>query len=292
DPNPVPAVSFAERQRMFDQRLNWNGYNAELLSKGGAVLERSAKSLTVSDEVQALFELPKKTVTPAELMKAILRASADLLWLGGIGTYVKSSSEEHAAARDRTNDALRIDATELRVRVVGEGANLGFTQKARIEFDLKGGKINTDAIDNSAGVDTSDHEVNIKILLYDAIERGELRAEDRNKLLAEMTDEGARLVLRDNYEQPQAISVTASLGESVLDEQARYMRALERVGKLDRALEGLPDDDTIAERHAARIGLTRPEIAVLMAYSKIVLYQDLLATDLPDDPLLAEDLIL
>ncbi|PYQ27516.1 MAG: hypothetical protein DMF57_18335 [Acidobacteria bacterium] len=292
DPNPDLRISFSERQRMFDQRLNWNGYNTQLLSRGGAVFSRTSKTITISEEVQKRFEVPKSVVTPADLMRAILRAKADLLWLGGIGTYVKANFEDHAAARDRTNDALRVDGRELRVRVVGEGANLGFTQRGRIEFALGGGKINTDAIDNSAGVDTSDHEVNIKILLYDAIERGELHAEDRNKLLAEMTDEVARLVLRDNYEQPQAISVTASLGESVLDEQARYMRALERVGKLDRALEGLPDDDTIAERHAARIGLTRPEIAVLMAYSKIVLYQDLLATDLPDDPLLAEDLVL
>jgi glutamate dehydrogenase len=186
---------------------------------------------------------------------------------------------------------VRISANELRVRVVGEGANLGFTQRARIEYDLLGGKINTDAIDNSAGVDTSDHEVNIKILLYDAIERSELRAEDRNKLLAEMTDEVGRLVLRDNYEQTQAISITQTLGESILDEQARFMRALERAGKLDRALEGLPDDDTIGERHTAHIGLARPELAVLMAYSKIALNQDLIASDLPDDPLLVEDLV-
>src|SRR5213082_4293764 len=192
-------------------------------------------------------------------MKAILRARADLLWLGGIGTYVKASSEDHAAARDRTNDALRVDANELRVRVVGEGANLGFTQRARIEFALHGGKTNTDAIDNSAGVDTSDHEVNIKILLYDAIERGELRAEDRNKLLAEMTDEVGHLVLRDNYEQTQAISITSALGDAVFDEQVRFIRALERAGKLDRALEGLPDDDAIADRRASHTGMTRPE---------------------------------
>jgi len=292
DPDPDLRTSFIERQRMFDQRLNWNGYNTELLSRGGAVLQRSAKMVTVSEEVQRRLELKSKTLPPSDLMKAILRARADLLWLGGIGTYVKASVEDHAAARDRTNDALRVDANELRVRVVGEGANLGFTQRGRIEFALGGGKLNTDAIDNSAGVDTSDHEVNIKILLYDAIERGELRAEDRNKLLAAMTDEVARLVLRDNYEQTQAMSVTERMGESVLDEQARAMRAMERAGKLDRALEGLPDDDTIVERHAAHIGLTRPEIAVLMAYSKIVLYQDLLASDLPDDPLLVEDLVL
>jgi glutamate dehydrogenase len=293
DPAPDPVSSFAERRRMFDQRLNWNGYDTELLSPGGGVFDRSEKILTVSDQIKERFDLPSKTLTPAELMKAILRGRADLLWLGGIGTYVKASDEDQAAARDRANDAVRIDARELGVRVVGEGANLGFTQRGRIEFALAGGKINTDAIDNSAGVDTSDHEVNIKILLYDAIERGELAGvPERNRLLAEMTDEVGHLVLRDNYEQTQAISITESLGEGVLDEQARFMRALERAGKLDRALEGLPDDDTIAERHAAHIGLTRPEIAVLMAYSKIALYADLLASDLPDDPLLVDDLVL
>src|SRR5438067_4559790 len=291
DPAPDPVSSLKERQRLFDERLNWNGYNTKLLSKGGAILDRSAKTVKVSDEVQKRLDLPSKSLPPADLIKAILRARADLLWLGGIGTYVKATDEDNTAARDRTNDALRINASELRVRVVGEGANLGFTQKARIEFDLRGGKINTDAIDNSAGVDTSDHEVNIKILLYDAIERAELRGEDRNKLLAEMTDEVGHLVLRDNYEQTQAISITHTLGESVLDEQARFMRMLERAGKLDRAIEGLPDDDEIVQRHAAHIGLTRPEIAVLGAYSKIALYQDLLASDLPDDPLLVEDLV-
>jgi glutamate dehydrogenase len=293
DPDPDAAGSFAERRRMFDQRLNWNGYNTELLSPGGGVFDRSEKQLTVSEQIKDLFELPSKALTPAELMKAILRARADLLFLGGIGTYVKASDEDHSAARDRANDAVRINGRDLRVRVVGEGANLGFTQRGRIEFALAGGKINTDAIDNSAGVDTSDHEVNIKILLYDAIERRELAGiEARNKLLAEMTDEVGHLVLRDNYEQTQAVSITEALGEGALDEQARFMRTLERAGKLDRALEGLPDDDTIVERHAAHIGLTRPEIAVLMAYSKIVLYAGLLASDLPDDPLLVEDLVL
>ncbi len=292
DPNPDPARSFAERQRLFEERLNWNGYDTTLLSKGGAVYQRTAKMLHISEEVQRLFELPGKNVTPADLMKATLHAKADLLWLGGIGTYVKASYEDQAAARDRTNDPLRVNANELRVRVVGEGANLGFTQKARIEFALAGGKINTDAIDNSAGVDTSDHEVNIKILLYDAISRAELSGiEERNKVLSGMTEEVAALVLRDNYEQTQAISITHALGESTLDEQARFMRALERAGRLDRTIEYLPDDDTIVERHAASLGLTRPEIAVLLAYSKIVLYQDLLASDLPDAPLLVQDLL-
>ena len=293
DPTPDPATSFAERQRMFDARLNWNEYNPKLLSPGGAVLERAAKTVIISDEVQKMLDLPQRTVQPAEVMKAILRARADLLWLGGIGTYVKSASEDQAAARDRANDAIRVDGHDLRVRVVGEGANLGFTQRGRIEYAMAGGKLNTDAIDNSAGVDTSDHEVNIKILLYDAIARGELAGvENRNAILAEMTDEVGHLVLRDNYEQTGAISVTQALGEAVLDEQARFMRSLERAGRLDRALEGLPDDETITERHAAHTGLTRPELAVLLAYSKITLYADLLSSALPDDPLLVEDLLL
>ncbi len=292
DPDPDPAKSWTERKRMFDNRLNWNGYNVELLSKGGAVFERSAKNITVSEEVQQRFDLPKKTVTPAELMRAILLGRADLLWLGGIGTYVKASWEDQSRAKDRANDAIRVNGNELRVRVVGEGANLGFTQRGRIEFALGGGKINTDAIDNSAGVDTSDHEVNIKILLYDAIERAELAGlEERNGILAEMTDDVARLVLRDNYEQTQAISITSALGEEMLDTQARFMRGLEKAGKLDRGLEGLPDDETIAERHAHGLGLTRPELAVLLAYSKLVLYEDLLKTDLPDDPQLVDDLV-
>jgi glutamate dehydrogenase len=292
DPNPDPAASIAERRRMFDNRLNWNAYNPELLSAGGAVFERSAKTITVSDQVQACFDLPKKTITPAELMRAILLARAELLWLGGIGTYVKASWEDHAAARDRGNDAIRVDGNELRVRVVGEGANLGFTQKGRIEYALSGGRLNTDAIDNSAGVDTSDHEVNIKILLYDAIERGELKGiEERNRILAAMTDDVGHLVLRDNYEQTQAISITQSLGEELLDTQARFMRGLEKLGKLDRNIEGLPDDETIVDRHAQGLGLTRPETAVLLAYAKLVLFEDLLKTDLPDDPQLAEDLV-
>ena len=293
DPTPDPARSLDERRRLFDNRLNWNGYNTELISAGGAVFDRSAKSLTVSDEVQQLFDLPRKVVTPAELMRAILLARADLLWLGGIGTYVKSAHEDHAAARDRANDAIRVNGEELRVRVVGEGANLGFTQRGRIDYALAGGRINTDAIDNSAGVDTSDHEVNIKIALYDAMDHGELASiEERNGILAEMTEDVGLLVLRDNYEQTQAISITHLLGEPVLDAQARFMRGLEKAGKLDRAIEGLPDDETIGDRHTQGLGLTRPELAVLLAYSKMVLYEDLLKSDLPDDPQLVDDLVL
>ncbi len=293
DPDPDPLRSWEERKRLFDMpRSAWTDYDPTVLSKGGAVYERSAKILTVSPEVQERFELSSEKVTPNELMQAILRAKADLLWLGGIGTYVKSSDESDANAQDRANDPIRVDADELRVRVVGEGANLGLTQRGRIEFALEGGKINTDAIDNSAGVDTSDHEVNIKILLDAACRRAALTSEDRDPLLAQMTDEVGQLVLRDNYQQTQAISVTETQGIDVLDQQIRLMKMLEKSGRLDRALEGLPDDEVLAERQAANRGLTRPEIAVLLAYSKIWVYQELLESDLPDDPLLVEDLLL
>src|SRR5205807_6050564 len=208
----------------------------------------------------------------------------DLLWLGGIGTYVKASWEEHAAARDRANDALRLDAAELRVRVVGEGANLGFTQLGRIEYALKGGRINTDAIDNSAGVDTSDHEVNIKILLGLAITEGELTEKQRNTLLAEMTDDVAALVLRDNYFQTQALSVTGRIAPQLLDAQQRFIQYLEKGDRLNRELEFLPSDEEIAERRSRGFGLTSPERAVMLAYSKIWLYDELLASTLPDDP--------
>jgi len=300
DPDPDPATSFAERKRLFDlPRSSWTDYDPAALSKGGAVFERSAKSVTLSPEAQARLDLPSATLTPNELIRAILKARADLLWLGGIGTYVKSSDESNAHAHDRANDALRVNADELRVRVVGEGANLGLTQRARIEFALEaahrddgGGRLNTDAIDNSAGVDTSDHEVNIKILLDETVRRGQLAPGDRDSLLAEMTNDVAQLVLRDNYQQTQAISVAEAQGVALLDEQARFIRGLERAGKLDRALEALPDDETIAERASAGVGLTRPELCVLLAYSKINVYQEVLGSDLPDDPLLIEDLVL
>ncbi|HUO85304.1 MAG TPA: NAD-glutamate dehydrogenase, partial [Thermoanaerobaculia bacterium] len=294
DPEPDPAASANERRRLFElPRSTWMDYDRTLLSAGGGIYERQAKSITISEEARLRLDLPSRTATPADVIRALRRARSDLLWLGGIGTYVKASDETHADALDRTNDAVRVDATELRSRVVGEGANLGFTQRARIEFALAGGKINTDAIDNSAGVDTSDHEVNIKILLDDAIRRGVLPSVgQRNELLAEMTDEVARLVLRDNYQQTQAISVAESQGVTILDQQARLMRRLERTGRLDRKLESLPDEETIAERNAAHLGLTRPELAVLLAYGKIAVYQELLESDLPDDPLLVEDLFL
>ncbi|MGK2858711.1 MAG: NAD-glutamate dehydrogenase, partial [Thermoanaerobaculia bacterium] len=297
DPNPDPATSFAERERLFNlPRSTWADYSTGVLSQGGAILERKLKSLTVSDEVKYRFGLASNATTPTDLIRAMLKADVDLLWLGGIGTYVKASDETHADARDRANDALRVDATELRCKVVGEGANLGLTQRARIEFSLAGrhhgaGRINTDAIDNSAGVDTSDHEVNIKILVDSLVAEGELSAERRLTLLADMTDEVGRLVLRDNYEQTQAISAAEALGLGALDVQSRYIRSLERAGRLDRAIEGLPDDEAFLERRAAGLGLMRSELAILLAYSKIHLYDELLASDAPDDLVLARELV-
>ncbi len=297
DPDPDPERSFAERERLFNlPRSTWADYSSDLLSKGGAVLDRKLKSITVSDEVKDRFGLASSSLAPNEMIQAMLMADVDLLWLGGIGTYVKASDETHADARDRANDALRVDASSLRCKVVGEGANLGLTQRGRIEFSLAGrhrgaGRINTDAIDNSAGVDTSDHEVNIKILVDSLVAAGELTAERRLTLLAEMTDEVGRLVLRDNYEQTQAISAAEALGVGALDGQSRYIRSLERSGRLDRAIEGLPDDETLAERRAEGLGLMRSELAILLAYSKIHLYDELLASDAPDDPVLARELV-
>jgi glutamate dehydrogenase len=220
----------------------------------------------------------------------MLRARIDLLWFGGIGTFVKASHETQAEAGDRGNDAVRVNAGELRAGVVGEGANLAVTQPGRIEYALGGGRINTDAIDNSAGVDTSDHEVNIKILLDDLVSRGDMTCKQRGNLLRKMTDEVAELVLRDNYLQTQAISIAEAGGSDVLEQDARLMCSLERLGKLDRAIEFLPDDEMLAERLSAKRGLTRPEISVLLAYAKIALYDELLASNLPDDPLLVQDL--
>ncbi|HEM47141.1 MAG TPA: NAD-glutamate dehydrogenase, partial [Alphaproteobacteria bacterium] len=291
DPDPDAKASFAERRRLFEMpRSSWADYDSSLISKGGGVFERRAKSVRVTPQMKAAFGIESDALTPAALIRAMLTAEVDLLWFGGIGTYVKASAETDADAGDRANDALRVSAGQLRCRVIGEGANLGVTQRGRVEFALAGGRINTDAIDNSAGVDTSDHEVNIKILTGDLVARRKLTVKQRNRLLEEMTEEVAALVLRDNYQQTQSISVVEAQSTERLDEQQRLMRALERAGRLDRALEFLPDDETIAERHEAGLGLTRPELAVLLAYAKIVVYDALLDSDLPDDPLLAGDL--
>jgi glutamate dehydrogenase len=291
DPTPDPKSSLAERQRLFDlPRSAWSDYDAKLISAGGGIYERRAKSIKLSKETRERFGIAKEQVTPNELINAILTAEVDLLFLGGIGTYVKAEDESQLEVGDRTNDALRINAYQLRCKVVGEGANLGFTQRGRIEAALNGRRINTDALDNSAGVDTSDHEVNIKILLNEACTNGDLTVKQRDKILAGMTDDVAKLVLRHNYLQSQALSVAETLSYTLLDQQSRFMRNLERAGKLDRAIEFLPDDETMRERLAKRIGLTRPELAVLLAYSKTTLYDELLPSDLPDDPRLVEDL--
>jgi glutamate dehydrogenase len=291
DPDPNAKASFGERKRLFKlPRSSWSDYKPELISPGGGVFERLAKSIELSPEAAERFGLEPGPITPNDLIRALLVAEVDLLWLGGIGTYVKASDETDADVGDRANNAVRVDASSLRCRVVGEGANLGFTQRARIEAALAGSAINTDAIDNSAGVDTSDHEVNIKILLDEAIVRGELGRDERDALLAEMTDEVGSLVLRHNYLQTQAISVAQARGVGALEHQTRLMRSLERAGKLDRALEALPGEEALAERQANQEGLTRPEIAVLLAYAKISLYEEVLASDLPDAAELAAEL--
>jgi glutamate dehydrogenase len=291
DPDPDPEASFAERERLFAlPRSSWSDYDAKLISAGGGVWSRAAKSVKLSPEVRRLLDVQAEALTPTDLISAMLKAPVDLLWNGGIGTYVKAGRESHADAGDRTNDALRVDGAELRCRVVGEGGNLGFTQLARVEYALGGGRINTDFIDNSGGVDCSDHEVNIKILLNQVVSDGDMTNKQRDKLLAAMTDDVEAAVLQDNYRQVQAISVTEAQAPQLLDEHTRLMRSLERAGRLDRRLEYLPSDEELAERRAAGRGLTRPELAVLLAYSKIVLQDELVASDVPEDEYLADDL--
>jgi glutamate dehydrogenase len=291
DPDPDLAASLRERQRLFAlPRSSWADYDAKLISKGGGIYERKAKAVKLSPAAKALFDIEADSPTPAELIRAMLRADVDLLWFGGIGTFVKASDETATEVGDRANDTLRVDGRDIRAKVVGEGGNLACTQRGRVEYALKGGRLNTDAVDNSGGVDCSDHEVNIKILLNAAVAEKRMTAPDRDKLLAEMTEEVAALVLRDNYLQGQAISLAVAEGHEALERHARQIRALERAGRLDRALEYLPDEDALAERRARQQGLTRPELAVLMAYAKTSLYDDLLASDLPDDTYFAADL--
>jgi glutamate dehydrogenase len=285
DPDPDPAASFEERARLFSlPRSSWADYDRKLISAGGGVFPRTAKSIPVSPELARRLDIDEPVVTPSQLIQALLRAPVDLLWNGGIGTYVKASTETHADAGDRVNDAVRVDATDLRCRVVGEGGNLGFTQLARVEYALGGGLINTDAIDNSAGVDCSDHEVNIKVLLDRVVADGDLTVKQRNQLLDTMTDEVAALVLRDNVAQTRALANAKAEAASMIDVHARYIRFLEQQGKLDRSLERLPSDEQIEERVAAGRGLVTPEFAVLLAYTKILACEDLRGSDLPDDP--------
>ena len=279
DPDPDMAASFRERKRLFGLgRSSWTDYKETLISKGGGVYSRQAKTIRLSKEARQLFGIEEQSIKPDELVSAILRMEVDLLWNGGIGTYVKASNESHADVGDRSNDAVRINADELRCKIIGEGGNLGLTQRARIEYSLNGGRVNTDFIDNSAGVDTSDREVNIKILLSDVSEQKGMSREKRDELLASMTDDVAELVLRNNYMQTQAISMSEIRSLESIDEIARMITGLERSGLLDRELEYLPDDIEMEERKARKQGITRPELAVVLSYAKIDVYNALNAS--------------
>ncbi|WP_122468155.1 NAD-glutamate dehydrogenase [Brevundimonas lutea] len=292
DPNPDPASSWKERDRMFAlPRSSWQDYDKTKISKGGGVFPRTMKSIPISAEMKAALDIAEDELDPTALMRAILKAPAELLYLGGIGTYVKAPGESDLMVGDKANDALRVDAPELRVKVVGEGANLGLTQAGRIAFARNGGRINTDAIDNSAGVDSSDHEVNIKILTGGAIQSGALKGEDRNALLASMTEEVGEKVLAHNYDQTLAISLQERNAVVELDAQERFMRALEAEGKLNRKVEGLPSSAAVVELQANGQGLTRPEIAVLTAYSKLELSDDIVASSAPEDPFFERTLV-
>ncbi|KAB7741840.1 NAD-glutamate dehydrogenase [Nostocoides sp. F2B08] len=289
DPDPDAAASYAERRRLFDlPRSSWADYDESLISEGGGVYARTLKSIPLTDQVRDLLDLTddRTAMTPSELIRALLLAPVDLLWNGGIGTYVKASTETDADIGDRANDSIRVNGHELRVRVVGEGGNLGMSQLGRIEAALHGVRVNTDAIDNSAGVDTSDHEVNIKILLGEVVRAGDLTMKQRNQLLASMTDEVARQVLRTNYEQNVLLGNARAQEHSMLSVHERLIQWLERRGDLDRSLEFLPDDQQIAQRAGEGLGLKSPEFSVLVAYAKLALKHDLMPTTLPDDPYL------
>jgi glutamate dehydrogenase len=291
DPDPDPERSFGERRRLFNlPGSSWGDYDKSLLSPGGGVFDRTAKAIAISPQIKRAFDIEADSLTPAELIRKILAAAVDLLWFGGIGTYIKAPDERNVEVGDRSNDALRIDSSAVRAKVIGEGANLAVTQRGRVAYALSGGRIDTDAIDNSAGVDTSDHEVNLKILIDRAIATGTLPALEREPLLHAMTEDIAALVLRDNYLQGEALSVAEARGMAALDRQIRLIRELEKSGRLDRALEFLADDETLTSRAVHRQGLTRPELAVLLAYSKMWLDGELLASDLPDSPALVADL--
>ncbi|HEX2655588.1 MAG TPA: NAD-glutamate dehydrogenase [Xanthobacteraceae bacterium] len=291
DPNPDPAVSFVERERLFNlPRSSWQDYDKTLVSAGGGVFPRSAKEIQLSPQAQALLGIAEAKTTPQRIMDAILKLDVDLLWFGGIGTYVRASTETDEQVGDRANDAIRITGADIRSKVVGEGANLGITQRGRVEAALRGVRLNTDAIDNSAGVNTSDVEVNIKIALSLPLRDGRLDEQARNQLLAEMTDEVAALVLRNNYLQTLALSLAHRRGLEDLGFQQRLMQTLEARGLLDRTVEYLPDDLELAERRRRGEPLTRPELAVLLAYAKISLYDNLLASAVPDDTYLGREL--
>lgn len=284
DPNPDCERAYAERERLFNlPRSAWTDYDASLISQGGGVFHRSDKSIAISPEMKTVFDIQADQLTPNELLNHILKAPVDLIWNGGIGTYIKASEEEHSQVGDRANDAIRVNGGEVRAKVVGEGGNLGCTQRGRIEYALHGGRIYTDAIDNSGGVNCSDHEVNIKILLGAVLQRGEMDLNSRNALLASMTDDVAQLVLRQNYLQPQAIELSRFESVERLSEHARFMQYLESKGRLDRAIEFLPTDEVLHQRQKNGQSLTNPEFAVLLAYGKMWVFDEMLSSDVPND---------
>lgn len=292
DPNPPVKESYKERKRLFNlPRSSWLDYDKKLISDGGAIFERSAKSIKLNDHIKELLNIERKEVTPDELIGYILRAQVDLVWNGGIGTYVKSKTESNEDVGDKANDSLRVNGSELRAKVVGEGGNLGLTQLGRIEYAKTGGSINTDSIDNSAGVDCSDHEVNIKIALRSAIESKKISIEERNKILESMTSEVSELVLRDNVLQTQALTIAQLQGHDLLEDHGRLISEMEETGYLNREIEFLPSVEEIKHRHAENVGLTRPELSVMLAYSKISLYDDMIKSSIPDDPYYKEDLV-
>lgn len=292
DPDPDAAKSYKERERLFNlPRSSWDDYDRSLISEGGGVFLRSAKSIELTTQMKRLLGTQKRTMTPTELIRALLTAEIDLVWNGGIGTYVKASKETDAEVGDRANDVLRVNGKDLRCKIVGEGGNLGFTQLGRIEYAMRGGRINTDFVDNVGGVDCSDNEVNIKILLNGLVRAGELTKQQRDQLLYDMTDDVSRIVLHDCNRQTQSISVTLLRGADQIKEMQRFIHHLEKEGLLDRALEYLPDDDELAERTAAGKGLTRPELAVLNAYGKMVLKDELVTDEITNDPFHAKELV-
>jgi len=285
DPTPDAASTYKERERLFNTPgCSWEDYDKSLISEGGGVFSRHVKSIKLTPQIKKMIGTQKQSMAPSDLMQAILKMQVDLLWNGGIGTYVKSSKESHLEVGDRANDALRINGCELQAKVIGEGGNLGCTQLGRIEFAANGGRINTDAVDNAGGVDCSDNEVNIKILLNSLVQNGDLTVKQRNKILYDMTDEVSEIVLEDCYRQTHSLSITSMRGVNHLKEQVRFIQELERAGKLDRGLEFIPSDDEIAERLSNGKGLTRPELSVLLAYSKMVLKEDLVCPEITDNP--------
>lgn len=292
DPSPNPQKSYEERKRLFDlPSSDWDDYNPHLISPGGGVFDRRMKSIPLSPQMKEVFDIEDDSLSPTDLVRALLKAPVDLMWFGGIGTYIKAKQESSVDVGDIVNDGVRINGQEVRARVIAEGANLGLTQQGRIEYAQKGGRLNRDTIDNSGGVDCSDHEVNIKILLHQVIQNNTLSMKKRNALLHMMTDDVERLVLQDNFWQVQAISLAERQGFRVLDEQARLMRTLEEEGFLNRLLEFLPDETEIMRRKADKQGLTRPELSVLLAYAKISLKKELMSSDVPDLPPLQSSLM-